>query len=358
MTTTAPDPITSEVLFSADSHIMEPVDLWKNGVPTSMRADAPLFPPHKVGEGFQSQPGGWDGEARLGEMAEDGVSAEVIYPTLGLGLFGLDDAKMQEACFEVYNDWLANYCSVAPERLIGIAMIPTYNIENAVAELERSAKAGLRGALVWQTPHPDLAFSTGHYDPLWEAAQSLDMPISLHILTGHGYSKAQFVRIAKGEPNLGVNAYRDSVNTKHYEVSNSVLDLIFSGALERFDKLKFVIVENEAGWIPFMLQQWDYYYNRFKGRNPMPMKLKPSEYFQRQGYATFFKDAVGGQAFAFWGEDSCMWSNDFPHENTTWPHSRDVIADTLGHLPENVRTKLLRTNAERLYSLHIPDSMP
>ena len=163
----------TELLFSADSHVMEPVDLWTNGVPLSMRDSAPSFPPHKVGEGFQSQAGGWDPHERQKEMARDNVSAEVLYPTLGLGLFALDDPKMQVACFQVYNDWIAEYCAVAPERLLGVAMIATHDINTAVSELERSSKAGLRGALVWQTPRPDLPFKSAHYDPLWEAAQAL-----------------------------------------------------------------------------------------------------------------------------------------------------------------------------------------
>lgn len=350
--------MASDVLFSADSHIMEPVDLWKTRVPEALRADAPEFPPHKVGEGFQAHAGGWEPTERLKEMAQDGVAAEVIYPTLGLGLFALDDAKMQEACFAAYNDWLAEYCAVAPDRLIGISMVSTYNIANAVAELERSAKLGLSGTLVWQTPHPDVPFSSSHYDPLWEAAQSMDQSISLHILTGHGYSKRMFERIRAGESTQGVDHYRNSVNTKHYEAANAVLDMIFTGVFERFPKLKLVIVENEVGWIPFMLQQWDYYYNRFKTRNPMPIEMMPSEYFARQGYATFFKDAVAGHNFEFWGTNNCMWSNDYPHENSTWPNSRKVIDDTLGHLSDDVRTKLLRTNAERLYGVTIPDNVP
>lgn len=345
---------TTKLLFSADSHIMEPVDLWKTRVPAPLRDQAPEFPPHKVGEGFQAHAGGWDPHARQTEMAEDGVAAEVIYPTLGLGLFGMDDAKLQEACFSAYNDWLAEYCSVAPSRLLGIGVISTYDIDAAVGELERSAKLGLKGALVWQTPHPDLPFSGPHYDKLWDAAQSLRMPVSLHILTGHGYSKRQFERIAAGERIQGSEHYRNSVNTKHYEAANAVLDLIFTGALERFPGLRIVIVENEAGWVPFMLQQWDYYYNRFKSRNPMPISMLPSEYFDRQVYATFFKDAAAGHAFEWWGQDNCMWSNDFPHENSTWPNSRQVIQETLGHLPDATLEKLLHRNAENLYGVTVP----
>ena len=108
------------VIISSDSHVMEPVDLWKNGVPEKYRNDAPLFPPHKVGEGFQQHAGGWDPRARITEMEKDGLSAEVLYPTLMLDLFALDDPGLQEACFRVYNDWLIDYCSTSPKRLLGI----------------------------------------------------------------------------------------------------------------------------------------------------------------------------------------------------------------------------------------------
>src|SRR2546421_9018001 len=93
---------TEEVIISADSHVMEPHDLWSNPLSGRFGDAAPTFPPPKVGEGFQAHPGGQDPRARITEMETDGVSAEVLYPTLGLSLFGLDDAALQEACFRVY----------------------------------------------------------------------------------------------------------------------------------------------------------------------------------------------------------------------------------------------------------------
>src|SRR3990170_1084003 len=138
--------VASDLIISSDSHVMEPVDLWKKSVPDNYREAAPLFPPHQVGEGFQQHAGGWDPNARMKEMEADGLSAEVLYPTLGLDLFGLDDAGLQEACFRAYNDWLIEYCQVAPKRLLGIPSISVYNIDHAVKELEPCTKAGLKGA--------------------------------------------------------------------------------------------------------------------------------------------------------------------------------------------------------------------
>ncbi|MBI3058576.1 MAG: amidohydrolase [Deltaproteobacteria bacterium] len=337
-----------QIIISADSHVMEPPDLWKKQVPEKYREQAPLFPPHKVGEGFQAHAGGWDPNERLKEMEVDGLRAEVLYPTLGLDLFGLDDAALQEACFRVYNDWIIEYCRAAPKRLIGIPAISVYNVDHAVKELERCCKAGLKGAIIWQVPHADLPFYSDHYNRFWAAAQDLDAAVSLHILTGHGYNKHK-------ERRTGVEHYRGSVNLKLLDIANALFELMFYGVLERYPRLKIVTVENEIGWMPFMLQQWDYYYRRFRGINPPPMKRDPSEIFQSQIYASFFNDSVGGHNLEWWsGADNCMWSNDFPHPNSTWPNSRKVIERDLGHLPKEKQTRLLCANVTRLYNMESP----
>ncbi|MGH7768637.1 MAG: amidohydrolase family protein, partial [Candidatus Binatia bacterium] len=178
-----------EILISADSHVMEPHDLWEKRVPESMRETAPHFEPIPVGQSFQRHPGGQDPNARIKEMETDGLSAEVLYPTLALSLFALDDARMQEACFRVYNDWLIDYCKVAPKRLVGSAAISLYDADYGIKEMVRCKKEGLKGVTIWQVPHSDLPFHSSHYDKFWAAAQELEMPISLHILTGHSYFK-------------------------------------------------------------------------------------------------------------------------------------------------------------------------
>lgn len=339
-----------EVLISSDSHVMEPADLLVTRGPPAYRDRAPRFPELKVGESFQTHPGGQDPHCRIKEMETDGVSAEVLYPTYLLDLFGLDDAKLQESCFRVYNDWLIEYCQVAPKRLIGIGAISVYDIDEAVKELERCKKGGLRGAIIWQAAHPDLPFYSNHYDKFWAAAQEMEMPVSLHILTGHSYHKNK-------ERRTGAEHYRGSVNLKLADVANALFEFIFYGVLERHPNLKVVTVENEIGWLPFMLQQWDYYYRRFRGVNPPPIDKDPSEYFQRQIFATFFRDTVGGHNLEWWGSDNCMWSNDFPHANSTWPDSRKYIERDLGHLPRDLRFKLLCGNVAKLYGMEIPQPL-
>lgn len=353
MSIAAPEIATSksgdsgEIIISSDSHVMEPHDLWEKALSPRFGDAAPKFKKLEVGESFQHHPGGGDPHARIGEMAQDGVSAEVLYPTLGLSLFQLDDPKLEQAVFQTYNDWLIDYCSANTDRLVGVPAISVYDIDAAVKELRRCHAAGLKGAIIWEVPHPSLPFHSEHYNPLWQELQELDMPLSIHILTGHGYVKQRGLGVRDTE------SYRGSVNHKTYDAMNALFDFTFYGIFHRHPGLKLVLVEHEVGWIPWLLQQWDYYYNRFKKSNPLTIDRNPSEYYKRQAYATFFNDHIGTQTFAFWKDNNCMWSNDFPHENSTWPNSRKVIERDLGNLPADTRAKLVRETCEDLYKMKV-----
>ena len=337
-------PAVDEALISADSHVIEPEGLWKENLPKALRDRAPNL----GGARRNDAPGGMNKSERVNEMARDGVSAEVLYPTHGLKTLVLGDRDLEEACVRVYNDWLADYCSAAADRLIGLGLLSTYRIEAAIEEMERCRKAGMSGVVVWQVPAPELPFTSRHYDPLWARAQDLDMPVSLHILSGHGYN----LRQAFGEGDRGIEQERTSVNLKLVYAMDALYDFIFSGVLERFPRLKLVLVENEIGWLPFILEQWDYYYQRHgRDRTSLDLTMLPSEYFNRQVYATFFNDAVGGRLLSWWGADNCMWSSDYPHGNSTWPDSRRIVARDMGALPVDVRAKLLRDNVAKLYRI-------
>jgi predicted TIM-barrel fold metal-dependent hydrolase len=293
-----------------------------------------------------ARPGGWDPIARMTDMEQDSVSAEVLYPSLGLGLYCVRDATLQEALFRTYNDWLIDYCQKVPDRLYGIGLISTYNIDHALVEMERCKKQGLVGTMIWQVPDPDLPFTAEHYERFWAASQELEMPVHLHILTGFGESMHR-------QTNHGIKRYRTGVNQTR-EIEDALFDVIFSGVLERYPRLKIVSVENEIGWMPFWLGQCDKAFKRHRHAEKLPIDKLPSEYFKRQVYATFFNDHVGGRLFSWWGSDNCMWSNDYPHQNSTWPNSRDVIARDMGHLPAADRAKLLNANVTQLYNLKIP----
>jgi predicted TIM-barrel fold metal-dependent hydrolase len=367
----------NEKIISADSHVIEVPDLWEKELPGALRERAPRLyfdegrnawmfgspdvQPQAVGGLFMAgkrpeeindfrkggfslaRQGGWDPVARLADMEVDGVAAEILYPSLGLGLFCVPDAALQDALFRVYNDWIIDYCKKVPDRLFGIALLSMYDAERAVAEMERCARQGVRGVMIWQVPHPDLPFTSDHYERFWAAAEELEMPVHLHILTGFGDSM-------KRQTAKGLQRYRIGINQTR-EIEDALFDIIFSGMLERHPRLKVVSVENEIGWMPFWLAQCDKAFRRYRSNEPLPIDKPPSEYFQRQIFATFFNDRVGGRLFSWWGADNCMWSNDYPHQNSTWPRSREVIERDMADLAPGDRRKLLAANCEKLYRL-------
>src|SRR5215468_6740127 len=269
-------------LISSDSHVSEPPDLWAERLDTKYRDRAPRvvlnpegqegayfvyegYPPHnlaiglgagrtpeelaaflKTGTYADARPGGWDPAQRLPDMELDGVEAEVLYTTLGFRLFWLKDAGLQRACFRVYNDWLAAYCSYAPKRMVGLPMISLYDPKAGAQELERCAKLGLKGAMIWCSPPADRPYSSDVYDPFWAAAQALRMPVSLHSITGMGW---------ESQWDFGDRYMRATVLSHEVERSFSVL--IFSGVLDRFPELQIVSAENNCGWLPYYLQRMD-----------------------------------------------------------------------------------------------------
>src|SRR5437588_96917 len=180
----------AEQRISADSHMAEPLDLWETRLPDRLKDRALRFPKLKLFEtNHHLRAGGWDPTERLKDMAFDGISAEVLYPTLAKQAWTLGDPELEEACARVYNDWLIEFCSAAPDRLWGLCMLSLYDVDGAVAELERAKKAGLRGANLPVGPDLEFPYSSDHYEPFWAAAQELGMSISLHINSGLGYSR-------------------------------------------------------------------------------------------------------------------------------------------------------------------------
>ena len=352
--------LAGDLLISADSHIMEPSELWRERLPARLKDRAPYSErgnQHRTSvatAGFSNEtrgafrPGGWDPSKRVEEMAMDGVSGEVLFPTVALSHFAMEDAELQDACFHAYNDWIHGYCQAAPDRLFAVACISVYDIDRAIAEMEQRKKEGFVGAMIWQVPPPDLPFLSDHYERFWAAAQDFDMPVDLHILTGFDYSSRD-----RGD---AIEGHRGSVNHKTAGAANTLFDVIFSGTLDRYPGLTINLVESEIGWIPFFLHKWDNSILRFTDKRPVNIELLPSEYFDRQISATFFDDPVGCKLLSTWGTDNCMWSTDYPHAASTWPKSREFLVRNLGHLPRASVRKLVRDNVLRFY--RIPEPTP
>ena len=344
-----------EPRVSADSHTIEPYDLWEGRMPEKYKDRALRYAPDDRKFGARTRDGGWDPVARLKDMAADGITAEVLYPTLtkDIYLHQGDDPELATASARVYNDWMIEFCQEAPDRLWGQALILPWDIESAVLEMERCRKAGLVGATTWIIPPEGLPFKSPHYERFWAAAQDLDMPISMHINQGFGMYVDR-----RTEAVDEVEAIRLTCQGHKLNGMNAFTEIICSGVLERHPRLKVVVGELEVGWIPFFVQDLDRRFIKSKLYKEGIVPLLPSEYFARQCYSTFTSDEVGGHLLERWGSDNFMWSNDYPHPGSIWPHSEEVIEHTLGHLSPETKAKVLRENVARVYGKPVPEPMP
>jgi uncharacterized protein len=336
--------VTAEQRISADSHMAEPPDLWEKRLPAELKDRALRFPNIKPFEsGAFLRAGGWDPRERLRDQAYDGVSAEVLYPTLGYAAYGFGDVALEEACVRVYNDWMIEFCAVAPDRFWGLALVSLWDIDHAVKELLRCKRAGLRGAAIGLLPAEDIPYRSDHYERFWAACQDADMSLSFHINSGPGRAESE-ARIKKANALLPRSVYKHKVDCQ------LVLgELIGGGVLERFPNLKVVVAEAGVGWIPFFAQEFDYYQNSIFDE-PWKYPLLPSGYIERQVYGSFISDEVGGYLLNKYGESNYMWSNDYPHGACIWPLSTGVIARDLGHLTSEARQKITAGTAAKLYN--------
>ena len=375
-------------IVSADSHVMEPADLWKTRLDAALRDRAPEVvrnpdpegpafllvaegaPPFPVaasfaagrggeelaeflGRGYEAaRPSGWDPVERIADQELDGIDAELLYPSLGMSIFSVPDPELQRACFRVYNDWLAEYCSHEPRRLYGVGLISLESLEHATGDLERVAAQGMRGAMIWGATPEDRSYRDRAYDPFWQAASEHGLPVSLHIATRRrlGQRSQDFVSGPGGKRQVDPAI---SFTTMVHEIQESLAILVFGGVLERFPELRIVSAENGIGWLLPMMHRMDHGFEKYSAVQPEKLSMKPSDYVRRQVWATFQDDPVGLQTHARFGAHNYMWASDFPHSDSTFPDSHGWIDRNFEGIPDAVRARVVRDNAVELYGMDL-----
>ncbi len=376
-------------MISADSHMLEPADLWVERLDKRFKDRAPHVAPDKdraglwfmapgvtpfpvgtvsaigksgeelmkhLDRGYEAaRPSGWDPVERIKDQEIDGVEAEVLYTSLGMPLFSMADADLQRACFKIYNDWLAEFCSHNRNRLLGIALISLEDVAEGVKELQRCRKLGLRGMMTWGTAPAEHPYGDPIYDPFWAAASDLEMPLSLHTITskpGSPGGVASGVSMKSQPGSMGV-AYLSNYMFLGTDIQVSLFSLVIGGVLERFPKLRIIAAESDTGWMPHFMFRLDHGYEKFGEMQIRKLKMKPADYLRRQMFATFQDDPIGASMYRFFGPDNYMWASDFPHSDSTWPHSRAVVAREFEGVPEDVTRKIVFDNAARLYGINV-----
>lgn len=275
---------------------------------------------------------------RLEDMDRDNLWASVIYGPLAIGL-PIEDPDLQCACYAAWNDWaVEEFNAVAPDRLCVLGFLPSASPEAAAAELERCARLGHRGAVI-DVFEIDLADRA--WDRLWAAAQETRLPISFH-LKGGTWSPQLSYRIGKWQ-----SAAFASVLP--LQLDEPLAIMIFSGALERHPGMKLVLAEAGVGWVPYFIKRMDMEWAALRDRLDYAPEIPPSEIFRRQVMATFEEEPLGAQLIPLVGADSCMWASDYPHTDSTFPHSMAAIEEALGTLSAADRRKVTATNCAQLY---------
>ena len=284
--------------------------------------------------------GGWDPEARLGEQDRDGVAAEIIYPTVGMVLCNHEDFDYKKACFDAYNRWIASYCDAHPDRLLGCGQTAMRSPEEGIEDLKAIKALGLRGVMMPGVPAVE-DYDSPVYDEFWEVAVELGLPLSFHILTTksertRGPAISSFLSIVRGCQDI-------------------MAMLVFGGVFERHPDLRVVCVEADAGWVPHFMYRMDHAFKRHRYwlKPGADLQRLPSEYFADNIYVTFQDDWT---AFRFAGDMNwhrLMWANDFPHSDSTWPWSQELLAEHTQHLTSEQQRAILCQNVADLYHIDL-----
>ena len=368
-------------IISADTHVIEPPDMFVTGVEPSFRDRAPYVERKKtpggaeydvwmlegtevnrlagtnIGKRYDNpslnaglgvfeevRKGAYDPHEMIKDLEMDGVWGACIYPTQGGAWYTVMDSELLSACCRAWNDWIADYCRAYPDRLKPIGMLNVDNVDDACHELERCARLGLAGTLIPVFPLPERPYSDPIYERLWSTAQDVNVPLLLHIATyrpGMGGMSTDFSNITPS----------DRSTTDHW-VRYSLTAIIFAGAFERHPNLIVGSVEHEASWVPYWLKQMDLIYEE----RPAITKgwkssegLQPTDYWHRNMFVAFMEDDLGVRFRDLIGVENLLWGNDFPHGESTWPKSMEFLDKFLTDVPEQDRRKITSENAAKLF---------
>jgi predicted TIM-barrel fold metal-dependent hydrolase len=297
-------------------------------------------------------------EPRLQIMDEVGIWAQIVYPNaVGFGgqrFAQIDDPELRLLCLTIWNDAMAEMQEQSGGRINGMGIVPWWDRDAAVAEIERIHGLGLHGVNTNADPQnqgmPDL--SDPYFQPMWEACAELDLPVNFHI--GASVSQASYSGTGPW-PSLN-NDMKLALGSSMLYIGNAriIANFIYSGVLDRNPGLKVVSVESGIGWIPFILDALDY---QAVENNVDTLSMKPSEYFKRQMYACFWFESGAGllEDIGRIGVDNCMFETDFPHPTCLYPQPFNAIAATFDeHRVEwPTREKLLGRNAARVYNIDL-----
>ncbi len=382
-------------IIDVDAHISEPHDLWTSRAPASLKDRVPQFVRRSDGScawviegdiemfgncassviapdgskdtnvdflnwGLEDvHPASYDMKERVKMLDHLGIYAQVLYSNVGG--FGnqefvkVEDQDFRLACTQIFNDAMAEIQADSNDRLLPMAVMPWWNIEQTTKEVERAKEMGLRGINMCSDPDtiglPDLAEDA--WKPFWDVCHDLDMPINFHI----GASEESFNMYGRASwPSRG-DKTRMALGSAALFIENGrvVKNVIASGILDRCPNLKIVSVESGIGWVPFILESLDYEWEETNSQSEVNLQKKPSEYFRDNFYACFwFEKSAPKNLIDDVGEDNVLFETDFPHPTCLYPDVQEYIAEVSENWSDDRKRKIFQDNAAKLYNVELP----
>ena len=351
-------------VLSCDSHVVEPLDLWAEGLPANMRdkafrsrkdeknffveANGMTLLKMQVADGVSGNEkiGRYEINLRIKDMILDGVDAEVVYPTMGLLTSRLGDRDLEIASCELYNDWVLNHFKTHPDIFVAAAILPICSVADAVAELKRCVALGYRTVMVPGRLPPGVpAYNSDKWDALWEVAASANLPMILHSGTGgettmeRGYGAALINYMLSGRGPIDSVAY-----------------LVASGALDRFPKLTVATMECGSSYLNYRAESLDEIYPAHLHYVRPKLSRKPSEIIAQQVKAAFSHDRSAVTNRKTLGHQTLMFATDYPHLEGSFPYSREVIAENFRDIDisEQEKADILGLTAAKLFRIENP----
>ena len=358
-------------MVSGDSHIFEYPDMWEKALGDKFGDEIPHHMSEYLGKkgnyyytgrqvlifgdtDSEHRESGWhmagyEPDIRVKFQKEANVKAEILYPSYLLVIMRSKHFEALKACAEVYNDWLREFFSHDPARLIGIGVIPLVDVDWAIKEMERCIKMGFRGVAVnCRAPQGSTPYRDKMYDPFWARAAEMGVPVTLHSITGwvpdplHPHTPEEF-----GE------APRTALDIYHEIQGTLAADFIFGGIFDRHPSLKIICSEFELSWMNYFLWRIDMLQTSFAKRLPLPkLELpKASDYVRQRTWHGWIDDGHGAQAVETLGADRVLWGSDFPHVRSVGVNAHGEVAKLLDGLSADDQAKIVGANTAALYDV-------
>ena len=311
--------------------------------PSAGSLDDPEIQAYFTGGYAAMRPGLTDGARRPDDQDIDGVAAEILYPGW-FPMFSLQNVDLLVALQQNYNDWMHGQQVASKGRLIGLAALPVQRPDEAVAELERVIDLGLKGIVIPSNAPRGRRYSDEEYDPLWARAEEAGLPVAFHVAC-----------MSHVPDWMKAGADRDPIVTYAGSpalIHDTMVELMVRGVCAKHPELKFVLAEFNAGWVAHWLDKVQQGWAREFARDPSSTPpVDVLEIWKRQFYATIEDDTAALRTRDLIGEETLLWGSDYPHTDSTWPCSTQVLDEMFQDYSPETRDKITRTNVAELYSL-------